>query len=278
MSKKHKKGKKRKCNECGFLFTKKDLTVDYKNFESYELDALPCPSCGVPYPTKPETERNLFLLQEQYYEKGRDPLILKEIEDILISYSSSIIKKKFIKGLNGIFEIERYARISASRIIYHYVERDEYRIYASFGGLLAYKIKEVLYEVSNRFMGGKGDRYGVMSLDSITETYDGNENQEFFIKESLPDVRYEQEFEKDLLDEKDALLDKIEKILDEDYVYDGLDCLMYETEYLDILRLIAFNLFINQKEDKLEEFFTIWGCQTRKSFLETVDKFRNVLI
>lgn len=272
---KKRNGKKRECKLCGFKFSKEDLGF-YSETEDYIIDAQPCPSCGELYPTKPESERTLFLLQDLYYQEEKNPKVLKAMEDILIKYASSLIKKNYIKAVSGQDDILKHAKSATSRVMQKYIEQDDYRMYASFAGLLLWKIKESIYEVSNRFMGGKGLRYSVGSLDEMA--FNQASNDPNIVIDDIACEGYSIEPEIENKDKERFLLEEIQKVINEDYVFDDIECLMFDTEYLDLMRLTALNLFLEKGSKKIDELFSCFGNQSRDSFNKTLFKLKNLLI
>lgn len=100
---------------------------------------------------KPETEQQLFKLQEQYL-KTRDTKIWSEMFGICWSYMQSLIKKRIKKGSkfnNKSFlekdELDDKTTAATLTFMSSYLTRPEFEVGASFAGMMNWTIIGVMY-------------------------------------------------------------------------------------------------------------------------------------
>lgn len=101
--------------------------------------------------SKPQTERELFDLQQQYL-RTRDPKIWSQMFEICWSYMQSLIKKRIKKGSkfnNKSFlekdELDDKTTAATLSFMSSYLTRKDFEVGASFAGMMNWKIIEVMY-------------------------------------------------------------------------------------------------------------------------------------
>lgn len=137
-----KKGKPLKCKLCGhtFRFSAKDRA-------SWTEDKMKCPSCNVEYSVLPKTERILRQIQDKYKDSGRKDLkYIHQIYEILISYSRSLILKKYSNVVIDPESLDYHSHCSSVYLIERYFKNPEFEVNISFAGFLMHKIKESLWK------------------------------------------------------------------------------------------------------------------------------------
>lgn len=139
------KGRPTECKYCGHMFHKTDLTL-------WEKDKHSCPSCGEIWCDKPETERMLMIIQDEYlYQKNivKNPVkaekALTEMIKILYSYVQSVIKKNFSNKIQESGKLEDYTEWAVSKTIEEYLARPDFKIWGSFKGIFFRKIQEAIF-------------------------------------------------------------------------------------------------------------------------------------
>lgn len=139
------KGRPTLCRYCGHQFHKKDLV-------KWESENHPCPSCGEIWCDKPETERMLMILQDEYLTK-RDiekntrlaDKALKEMVLLMYSYTPSLIKKSFSNMIQEPGKLEQYTEWAVSKLTEEYLRRPDFKVQGSFKGMLFPKIQEAIW-------------------------------------------------------------------------------------------------------------------------------------
>jgi len=106
-----------------------------------------CPSCGIDYCNKNDTERGLFKIQEFYINRqiSKDVFITK-IYDTLIEYTQSLILKSFRHRLRYSEDLENYSRQAVHYLLIYFLEDDSFIINSSFSGMIFHKIRQSLNE------------------------------------------------------------------------------------------------------------------------------------
>ncbi len=110
-----------------------------------------CPHCNKENYIKPFTETRLFLLQKKFLESGskikyRNKQILSSMYQLLMEYSQSIVKKELPNTFTHHYEkVEEKAHDAVNLIISQFLEKEDFKIEVSFGGLLKFKVREVLF-------------------------------------------------------------------------------------------------------------------------------------
>lgn len=94
--------------------------------------------------TKPDIEKNLLLLQEDYL-KTRNYKYLEKISNILVPYLESLVKKRLI-GIGYIDEDELHYKCSLGvySFLVQFLKKKDFIIGTSFAGMMQFKIMEIL--------------------------------------------------------------------------------------------------------------------------------------
>ena len=139
----------------------------------YEAKQRPevCPNCGMKYWDKPADERDLFLLQDKYYDSGRDKKFAALLYIKIKDYSANLIKHraKTTTSFRKSF-IEDKSAEAASTLVEQYLKNPNYRVHTSFGMNLNWILNGVLYK--------DHDNDGEVSLNSMSPHNDNQELQD----------------------------------------------------------------------------------------------------
>lgn len=178
---------RRVCTACGKV-----------SYYSRKSKPASCPFCHDRYWDKPHDERDLFLLQEAYYNQNRSSKILGEMYLKIVTYSENIIKMQ-LKRKGKIYPkdlLEERAEEMALSFIEKYLKNPNYIIKHSFGGLLKKVVLGILYGKSVK------DPDKEMSLDAeIENKFTVFDNPAFFIKDPLSEEVFRSTYEQDAYDE-----------------------------------------------------------------------------
>lgn len=158
---------------------------------------LRCPFCNDIYWDKPKDERDLFILQEKFLEKNRDPVILGEMYEKFVKYSENIVKKELNR--NGLVisreTLEERAQEIAVLLVERYLRLPDSKVENSFGGILIRISKGVLYSTKTKRADAE------LSLEARIE--DGmhvSDNIGFFIEDPLAKLNFEDRYEIDVFE------------------------------------------------------------------------------
>lgn len=123
------------CSYCG-------NTVNY--YHGFKPDK--CPYCDKSDFIKPLTETRLFLLQKKYFELDRNQDVLGSMYLILFDYAQSLVKTLLPKTFTYHYsKIEEVSSDAVNIIITSFLEKKDFKIDFSFGGLLITKLKQVMW-------------------------------------------------------------------------------------------------------------------------------------
>ena len=133
------KGRPTTCRYCKHKFHVTDKII-------WEQEKHTCPECAEIWSDKPETERMLMILQDEYFKK-RSRKILDEMVNLLTSYCESLIKKSFSNKIQEPGKCEYFAHAAVSFLIEGYLNPDtpEFRVQSSFAGMLFPKIQQAIF-------------------------------------------------------------------------------------------------------------------------------------
>ena len=242
------KGRPTTCKYCGHEFHKKDLI-------KWETEKHPCPSCRKIWCDKPETERMLMILQDDYLkyrDKDKNPIkaqkVLTEITKIFYSYTASIIKINFSNMIQEPGNLERYTQWAVSKLIEEYLKRPDFKVNGSFKGMLFPKIQEAIW----------GKQEHACAEDSLDYEYDDGHV-----------VVYE--------DDKKSYMESLQERHSKEQLVNSLCELIfgvseYCTEEENWIRLLNFRNYIIGGEKYTDKFFELYEDKTGKlKFLETLD-------
>lgn len=133
------------CRICNHPFKHKNSAERDKWMNNKYL----CPNCGEPYCNKPKTERELMNLQDLYLEAKQERTRRKymdEICKIVISYTGSILKKKFSNYLSCNDDMVYFRDKAASFLIEEFYTKENYSVWGSWAGIINRKIMQALLE------------------------------------------------------------------------------------------------------------------------------------
>lgn len=100
--------------------------------------------------SKPETEQQMFALQDQYINHGRDQKVWSQMFEICWSYMQSLIKKRLSSAGKYMEPEELNDKTTAATLAFmsQYLTKPEFEVGASFAGMMKWKIVEVMYKPS----------------------------------------------------------------------------------------------------------------------------------
>lgn len=236
------------CKYCGHQFHKINLFT----WEKYNHT---CPSCGEIWCDKPETERMLMIIQDEYLHK-RDidknirlaDKALKELVLLLYSYCPSIIKKSFSNMIQEPGKLEEYTEWAVSKLTEEYLKRPDFKVQGSFKGMLFPKIQEAIW----------GKQEHACAQESLDFEFDDGHT-----------ISYG--------DEKKTIMDYMrERHSKEQLVSNLCDLIFGVSEYCtqeeDYIRLLMVRNYIIGGEKFTDKFFAQYQNKTGKlKFLQTLD-------
>ena len=205
---------------------------------------------------KPETEQELFALQEQYL-KTRDHKIWVKMFEVAFPYIKSLILKKKKEEERSKWEEsdEIAAKASTATFLFlsQYLKKPQFEVGASFAGMINGKILEVLY-------GGTHD-FDVSLNSKIND--DGDEIIDIFQLEGTEEEPYSPTSQFDKI--------TIEEIIDD--VFDEMDEVIdYDLRLEMLARLYVLLYFRKPKSRHAKKIFLSRNCKNQKEedFLERV--------
>jgi hypothetical protein len=126
---------------CGICKTKFHKKSD-KERKIWRENKLECPSCGAKYSCLPKQERQLMILQDEYFDK-KDNNLIGEMYKILYPYAKSLAYKKFRGVMNDEYHEEFAHEASILLLQGYYKYADSFRITTSFGGYLQHRFLQI---------------------------------------------------------------------------------------------------------------------------------------
>lgn len=205
---------------------------------------------------KPETEQELFALQEQYL-KTRDHKIWVKMFEVAFPYIKSLILKKKKEEERAKWEesdeIASKASTATFLFLSQYLKKPQFEVGASFAGMINGKILEVLY-------GGTHD-FDISLNSKIND--DGDEIIDIFQVEGTEDEFYNptSQFDKTT----------IEEIIDN--VFDEMDEVIEYDLRLEMLARLYVLLYLRKPKSRhAKKIFLSRNCKNQKEedFLERV--------
>lgn len=223
-----------------------------------------CPLCGDKYWNKPRDERDLFLLQDEYVESGRDPKILGKIYEKVVLYSENIIKKELNRTGRIISKdsLDDKAQDMAIILIERFLKNPDSIVEHSFGGMLIRISKGVLYSVKTRREDSE------FSLEAeLEEGFEVKDNVEFFIDDPIAKNDFQDKYSTDAYDEflkknvsslTSEISDLVEGISDRIRTSQGY--------HKSIYFLIGLKHFLHPSQTVLmEEYYNYCSVQDRRN-------------
>lgn len=247
------RGKPHECKFCGAKFKFKT----YSEKEIWKKTKLKCPACNVEYSTIHETDRKLLALQEQYFLSDRDNKYLELMYPILYDYTKSIILKSFRKAIMSLDELDVVVKDVITCFIEEYYFDKPEGVEYSFGGLIPWKIKQILY-------GGQEKLPKNVDVVSLNFQFDD---------ESV--IEYE-DHNKDVFDEIEGIENSY---LNLKFLYEIIFNLSYKCacDKDDWFRLQALYIYLNKGEDAKNKFFEYYDRTGKVMFEITLEIMKQEL-
>jgi hypothetical protein len=240
-----------------------------------------CPKCGISYSNIPKIERTLMIMQDSYFDSGKNIKYLNELAKYLIIYAKSLIKKYYSSYITCEEDINYFAENAASFVIEEYykyftpnvyTDGNDFRMYASFGGYLVSKIKQVIFNKQERLQEDIS-----LNWEFDDEHSDGNSYHED--KQSQNSYDQIDDYENRLY-----LLNHVTQFIFKISAY----C---PTKGDDLVRLLAFDLNLRlgekfadklfqeerKKNGKIAQYST-YGRKRKQWFLKTLEAVRLELL
>jgi hypothetical protein len=170
-----------------------------------------CPHCGDQYFNKPEDERSLFVIQDEWL-KTRDKEVLGKMYKILVPYVRKLIVQR-VKGkyFFTVEELEIKTHDVCSDFIYYYLSVPEFKMLFSFGGYIKRSLLSVLF----------GDKEEERNHDSLNSMIDIDQELDDYLPQISLEAKYKMysEFNSDNIDNNSEyiiknLSEQINKIAD----------------------------------------------------------------
>ena len=207
---------------------------------------------------KPETEQKLFKLQDTYLSlRYKDPEAAndawKEMFSLIHDYAASLLKQR-LKNKTFISpdEVEDKTTMATINFMSQYLYRKNYKVGASFAGMLKFKVIEALYKAKN-------DEKNISLNLSIKDTDTELSELINIDKCEFEDFNMNQSDKKtiDNIIEKDSVMSIIKKMLvDVDNALDSNIEDIYEEQYLAVMfRLFLLLQFKKSKKTDTKRFF-----------------------
>lgn len=237
------------CRMCGHKFR-----IKQEERHKWQKENLPCPKCKEIYCVLPQTERELRILQDKFFESGRQEKYMTQMYKILIPYTKSLLLKSFPAAIKSNEDADEKTHNAVSFLIEEYYAKLDYKLDISFGGMLLYKIKQALY-------GKQEIQTNDISLDFKFE--DGNQ------------VEYE--------DTKNKMYEHIENEHDKylicNYITELLFSIGYyaDSEQERYICETCLYLFFLKGERKVENFFKVFGREGKILYLYSLEILKKEL-
>jgi len=223
------KGKFITCQNCGFKFK---WSSDQERSDWKEI-FYTCPACKELYCNKPKIERQLFLLQKQYFDSDRDEKSFTILIKLMLKYSESLIKKFFTNSLHDGEDVIYYSHNAISFLVEEYLKNKDYQVWGSFGGAIIGKIKQSIYCKENK----------ASAHESLNEELEDGKELSVYMS-----------------DNTDSIVDKIEEEENKQNIFKyvrniitqiGKNC----TKLEDYMRILAIRHYLLEGENKADKLF-----------------------
>lgn len=254
------KGKPFTCRVCKYKFKLKS-----DDRKSYFVEKEKCPSCGTKWCSKPQTERDLLQLQDDFYENNKSEEIATKMYNHLRPYAKSLIYKSFINSVENEQDVEYHSHQAASYLMEEFYKSrnkkhiDDYRqfyVFGSFAGFLVRKIQLSIF--------GKHEyRVGDVSLDE--------ENDE---KKKIYQIE----------DHKNNSIDKVINESDSVNLLKYMEKLLFsldrycDDKYENVMRLLALRNFLGKGEKASDKLFSVYNRKGKIMFQKTMEIMKSELI
>lgn len=240
------KGRPNTCKYCGHQY-------HVQNRAQWEEEKHPCPECGEIWSDKPETERMLMILQDEFFAKNRSQKVLSQMVEIMYSYCASIIKKNFSNMIQEPGKLENYVQWAVSRLTEEYLKRPDFKVNGSFKGMLFPKIQEAIW--------GK---------------------QEHAAADETIDFEFDDGHKVSYSDDKKSVVESIQDYHSKEQLVNNICDLIfgiseYCTEEEDYIRMINVRNYILGGEQYTDKFFSLYGRVGKEKFLDTLNILKQEL-
>lgn len=246
------------CSVCG-------QEIEYKHKSKPNV----CPNCNNLYWDKPTDERELFLLQDRYFQNGRRQEDLGLIYLKVLEYAKNIIKNK-LKGKVFLSkeDFEDKANKIAIKVIEGYLRSESNRVDNSFGGIIGWIANGELFSAR------KEDQ-----TESLNNTIFDSQNEMITTLSEVSNVTTSSDYSSDPQNNlsyysQENLLKELRNLLD------GIYNRVYEyRSSQNLLFLLGIDHFLSSKKNIfIREFNSIISNQTKRDIEKTKLVMRNYLI
>lgn len=252
-------GKKDISVKCRFCKSKIDFK-DKIEKENWKDNGFKCTSCNKKWCILPNTEIKLFQIQEKFLKNKKEEYAV-QLYNILLPYTKSTLLKYFSKVISSPDDLDYFAKNAVSLILEEYYRTDiSFQVLRSFGGLINYKIKEVLYGTKTRGKFPKDKDGKFLPIISLNwEFDDGNEVIYSGNKDSI--IEFEDKFNRFHLCEYLSNL-----------IFAMDNYCSYENYYP---MLVGVNLFLSKGINFANNFFRQYGRKGKETFDKIIDILQN---
>jgi len=230
-----------------------------------------CPFCHDIYWDKPEDERNLFVLQDQYILNNRDSITLGKMYLLILVYSRNIIINSVKDDVFLSSEaLDERTEDLAATFLEKYLKDNTFKVAYSFGGLLIKLSKGILYNQKTQ----NNDRNASLDMQ-IAEKLTIESSPSYFIND--PDAK--KEYEKRAFAQYESVSNnmiviELENLIDK--IYKRI--LVSEKRKDSILFLIGLNCFLSKEKISMNDFYCYCGNNTRQLIEKTKMFIRQYLL
>ena len=134
------RGRKATCRKCKFKFK-----IQKEDKKAWADDSRKCPACGEYFCDLPETDKQLMILQNAYYDSDKSKSIFDQMILIFYDYAEGKILQSHSSVLTYDGALEYYTQNAVSLFLEYYLKNPEFRVTDSFGGLINKKILQSCY-------------------------------------------------------------------------------------------------------------------------------------
>jgi len=251
---------KRRCMNC------KEVSVYTRKTKPLE-----CPICHDKYWDKPKDERDLFVLQDQYFSNNRDSKILGQMYTLIKTYSKNVIFNSIKDSYNlGLDTVEERTEDLAALLLEKYLKDKDFKVNYSFGGLLIRLSKGILYNKKVK----ENDQNSSLNAH-LAEKLTIESSPSYFINDPEAKKEYEKrvytQYEKV---SNDMLVSELEELISK--IYDRI--IVSEKRRDSVLYLIGLKNFFSGENDLMTEYYDFSGNRPRQLIENTKMFIRQYLI
>lgn len=239
-------GRKTTCRYCSHKFR-----VDNK--EIWKVLKFPCPSCEISYCVLPVSERDLMILQDDFFTNNRQEKYMASIYTLLKVYTRSLVLQNFSNLVEDEEDLEYYSHQACTFLIEKYYIDPDFKIETSFAAFLVFKIKQAIW--------GKSEHETAPNSLDIEDS-EGHKI-DYGESDSSMDVLFADVGKQSLKKNIMALIDKMSQVCDNDYE--------------NLMRLTAILSYLKGGEKYSDKLFAIYERTGKKAFLQTLDLIKSEL-